>query len=215
MSSLVRTVQPTSEPVSLADAKLWCRVDNTSEDDVISTLISAAREQVETDMGRQLGAQTWVWNVDQHMRHPTMSTAVSLDLRWGVGSEAWEWPWFIWGRRYPALRSPVTPVEAVTAVTYRLDATDVEFDETTIRIGGDRDLIFEDGFPFSDEQRDAITITMTCGADASNRAIQAIKMLIVHWYENRVPVQMGTGRGIVEIPLAYQILVGGSRSWSL
>lgn len=228
MSSLTRTVAPTLEPVSLADAKLWCRVDNTAEDSVITALVQAAREQVESDMGRQFVSQTWVWTVDQRFRLPKISDAVIPDLRWGDAGEGWseaEWPWFLWGRRYPALKSPVTPVQSVSSITYRSNGADVAYDMTNFRVGGDRDLIFGDGLPISDEQRDAITITIIAGDTTVSgqnlvgvmpaKAVQAIKMLVVHWYENRVPVQMGTGRGIVEIPLAYQNLVGSSRSWSL
>ena len=219
MSSLARTVDAASEPVTLADAKLWCRIDNTAEDSVISTLISAARQQVETDTSTLLGAQTWVWTIDQVFRLPKISDAVIADLRWSDGSSGWseaEWPWFLWGRRFPALRAPVTPVTSVSSITYRQAGADVQYDLTNFRVGGLRDLIFGDGLPISDEQRDAVTITMTAGLESPPaKLVQAIKMLVVHWYENRVPVQMGTGRGIVEIPLAYQILVGGSRSWSL
>ena len=219
MSSLVRTDDDSSEPITLSDAKLWCRVDNTAEDAVISALISAARQQVETDTGRQLGAQTWVWTIDQRWRLPKINDAVDVDLRWGdAAADAWggaEWPWFLWGRRYPALRAPVTPVTAIDSITYRLGGQDVTYTDT-VRVGGDRDLIFEDGLPISDEQRDAITVTLTAGlATIPEKYLQAMRMLIVHWYENRVPVQMGRARGISELPLSYTPLVAGSRSWSL
>lgn len=225
MASLVRTVNADAEPVTLTDAKLWCRIDNTAEDSVISSLITAAREKVEADTDRQFAPQTWVWTVDQRFRLPKISDAVIPDLHWGDAGEGWgeaEWPWFLWGRRYPSLRSPVTPVQSVLSITYRSNGADASYDMTNFRVGGDRDLIFGDGLPISDEQKDAITITMVCGLTTEQavtaleeRYRQAIRMLVVHWYENRVPVQMGTGRGIVEIPLGYRELIGGARSWSL
>ncbi len=45
---------PASEPVSLAEAKLFLRIDQNAEDALITTLIAAAREAVETGCGRAL-----------------------------------------------------------------------------------------------------------------------------------------------------------------
>jgi uncharacterized phiE125 gp8 family phage protein len=50
---------PTAEPVTLAEAKLVCKVDGTAEDAYITGLISAAREQAEQELGRSLATATW------------------------------------------------------------------------------------------------------------------------------------------------------------
>lgn len=50
---------PGEEPVSLAEAKAWCRIDASDEDALVSALIAAARLQIETDTGRALVTQSW------------------------------------------------------------------------------------------------------------------------------------------------------------
>ncbi|MEQ1619683.1 MAG: head-tail connector protein, partial [Terricaulis sp.] len=45
---------PASEPITLAEAKLFLRIDQTAEDPLITTLIAAAREAVEVACGRAL-----------------------------------------------------------------------------------------------------------------------------------------------------------------
>ena len=55
---------PTTEPVTLAQAKAHLRVDNDAEDSLISALISTARGLAETKLRRALGAQTWTRTLD-------------------------------------------------------------------------------------------------------------------------------------------------------
>lgn len=50
---------PSIEPVSLAEAKLQCRVDDATDDALITSLITAAREQCEHILQRSLITQTW------------------------------------------------------------------------------------------------------------------------------------------------------------
>ncbi len=52
--SVTIVTPPASEPISLAEAKLFLRVDHDDEDDLIALLIAAAREAVETACGRAL-----------------------------------------------------------------------------------------------------------------------------------------------------------------
>lgn len=50
---------PAEEPVSLAEAKAFLKVDDNAEDGLITTLIGAARLHVESVTGRALLAQSW------------------------------------------------------------------------------------------------------------------------------------------------------------
>lgn len=56
---LERVTAPASEPVSLAEAKLYLRVDGTDDDTLISDLIVAARMNAEDFLRKSLITQTW------------------------------------------------------------------------------------------------------------------------------------------------------------
>lgn len=57
--ALIRITAPAVEPLTIAEAKLHCRVDGSDEDALITALIVAAREQAEHETGRALVTQTW------------------------------------------------------------------------------------------------------------------------------------------------------------
>ncbi|MBI4923911.1 MAG: phage head-tail connector protein [Devosia nanyangense] len=50
---------PGEEPVTLAEAKAWCRIDAGDEDALVTALIAAARLHVESMTGRALIEQSW------------------------------------------------------------------------------------------------------------------------------------------------------------
>jgi len=57
--SYTRTVDPTVEPVTLAEAKAHLNVTVSTDDTLIGALIQAAREHTETFTNRALVSQTW------------------------------------------------------------------------------------------------------------------------------------------------------------
>jgi uncharacterized phiE125 gp8 family phage protein len=50
---------PAIEPVALADAKQWLKLETSDDDDVVGALITAARLMVEAQIRRMLITQTW------------------------------------------------------------------------------------------------------------------------------------------------------------
>lgn len=50
---------PGTEPLTLAEAKLPCKVDSTDDDALITALIASARQQAEHRTGRALVTQQW------------------------------------------------------------------------------------------------------------------------------------------------------------
>jgi uncharacterized phiE125 gp8 family phage protein len=58
MSSVLLT-PPALEPLSLAEAKAWLRVEHDDDDALIAALIASARTHIEKKTRRALVAQTW------------------------------------------------------------------------------------------------------------------------------------------------------------
>lgn len=54
-----RVIEPTAEPLTLAEAKAQCRIDTSFEDDLITAFIASARRSAEHETGRSLLPQTW------------------------------------------------------------------------------------------------------------------------------------------------------------
>lgn len=64
--ALKRSVQPVTEPLSLAEAKLYLRVDGSAEDSVIMDMIVAVREAAEEYLHKSLITQSWVLTYEDY-----------------------------------------------------------------------------------------------------------------------------------------------------
>jgi uncharacterized phiE125 gp8 family phage protein len=52
------------EPISVAELKIHLRLDHTDEDSALASLITTARQQIETALGIALINQNWTWTFD-------------------------------------------------------------------------------------------------------------------------------------------------------
>jgi uncharacterized phiE125 gp8 family phage protein len=64
MSALTLHTAPVEEPVTLAEAKMHCRITSSAEDALISAWIIAARGRAENYTHRRFITQTWDWSMD-------------------------------------------------------------------------------------------------------------------------------------------------------
>ncbi len=64
---LVRIIAPITEPLTLAEAKLYLRIDGSAEDSLIADLIAVARELAEQYMRISLITQQWKISFDDYV----------------------------------------------------------------------------------------------------------------------------------------------------
>ncbi len=109
--ALTLVTPPVVEPVSLAQAKSFCRVDFTDDDTLFPVLITAAREYAERYMRRAIFNQTWTRTLDNFpMAWDRMAAMNAARLS--------EWPY--WSSIWNQLRIdlPKAKTQSVTSVTY-------------------------------------------------------------------------------------------------
>jgi uncharacterized phiE125 gp8 family phage protein len=164
---------PVSEPVSLAEAKAFLRLETSDEDDLVSHLISTAREAIERSLGLALITQT---------------VRETLDAFTGSGVQNH-------GRAY---RLAVQPLVSVTAVAVR-DAsggsTPWDADQYFVMPGLHGCLVLTpDGrFPASTLGAGGIEVTYVAGfgaagAQVPNAIRQAILLAVADGFENRTGI---------------------------
>jgi uncharacterized phiE125 gp8 family phage protein len=178
----VRTVAPTSEPVSIEEAKAQLRLDDFVEDDLVEALIAAARSHLDGYsgiLGRALITQTW------------RQTFPAFD---------------------EPLRLPLRPVASVSSVTYydannaSQTLSSAVYGLFADALGSYVALKPGQTFPTTYDRRDAVSVTFVCGESEAPAAIkQAMLLLIGHWYANREAVVIGGPA--VELPMAVAALL--------
>lgn len=162
---------PAGEPVSLAETKVYLRVDHFDEDALIASLITTARLQVEAGLGLALIDQQWMMQADCW----PLSGVVEVPLR--------------------PLQSvdEIRVLDAdgaatiVDSISYAVDAT-----SAPPRIAS------RTGFwPRPGARLAGIEIDLTVGfgadaADVPDDLRQALLALVAHWYEHRGPAEQGS-----------------------
>lgn len=174
---------PSTEPVTLTEVKSQLRIDSTTEDTYLGTLITAAREYCEMFQNRAFVSQTWELTLDT-------------------------WPCFPLKLPMPQLVS-VTSIKyydtANVETTWASSNYFVDVDSETGRVG----LGYNISLPTTTLRPiNAVKIRYVAGyADAAAvplRTKQAILMLVGHMHENRETV---SPVDLKEIPFAVSSLL--------
>jgi uncharacterized phiE125 gp8 family phage protein len=160
---------PSTEPLTYAEVKAYLRLNGDTEQTFVTSLITVARQYVESQIWRPLISQVWSMNFD----FSELNTQV-----YNINK---------------------TPIISVSSVTYydanntlqTLSASNYEYD-----IYGNPGRFRIKSMPQIYDRMNALQVNFTCGyADAASVPLpikQAMYMLIGHYYENRQDVVTGT-----------------------
>lgn len=183
-----------TEPITLDQATDHLRIDSNDDLEYVAALIPVAREYIEGVTGQVFGQSTWLMSFES----------------WGCASPE------IYGR-IPIYRSPLVSVESIKY--YAPDAATLSTLATTeyrvITTGKPGSVQVYGSFPSVDDRPDAIQISFTAGTGcpASPTLTHAVKMLVTHLYENRMPVAFASCQ---EIPYTLRTLIENNKigGWS-
>ena len=148
MESLVQTVAPVLEPVTLERAKLQCRCQHTLEDTLFHEWIRSAREWAEAETGRQPITATWRFQLD------------------AFPEESLELP------RTPVIAVTSVQYKDADGATQTLDAAKYQLagDEVAARLV----LAPGESWPATEDGREAaVTVTWTAGYGAEPKDVPA------------------------------------------
>ncbi len=165
--ALVLTAAPAAEPIALTEVKAHLRIDAGDEDALLSALIVAARMFVERTLGIALITQGWSYFFDV-------------------------WP------QAGCIALPLRPVQAVGAVkvhdgsggSVTLDAVSYAVD----LLSDPARLVLKGALPpATARELNAFEVAVTGGYgdeadDVPGPIVQALKLLVAHWFERREPV---------------------------
>jgi len=165
--SLIVSVEPSTEPVTLAEAKIHLRVDHGELDDLITELIKSARRAAEVFTSRAFVDTTFVYKVNAFPASGYIDSRILL---------------------------PRAPLDSVSSVSY-LDtngdsqtlATSV-YEVDTSSLPGRIRLKFAQSWPNTRLHPEVITITFIAGYGAASAVPAsvktAVKMIVNDLYEH-------------------------------
>jgi uncharacterized phiE125 gp8 family phage protein len=174
---------PTNEPLSLEEVKLYLRVDGAEEDTLIQSLITVAREQCESITRRALVTQTYELTLDDFPSENVISI-------------------------------PLPPLQSVASIMYKDDkGIETTLNPSNYIVDIDSEpgkIVLIDRPSFTPYPSSAVKITFTCGYSSNIpvSVVQAMKLLVSHFYENRDIV---INQSVNQVPFTVDALLSPYR----
>ena len=178
------TIAAASEPVTSAQVKTQCRIDDADSDDLITRFIAAARATVESRCGIRLITQTLAIKCDQFRD--------LCHLPFG----------------------PVQSITSIQYVDANGDTQTLATSVWELRADGlDAAVVLENGQSWPSIQTGSrVVVTVIVGfSTVPADLIQAILLLIAGWFENREEVVMGVAVANLPESVGVQSILANHR----
>ncbi|HEY0301746.1 MAG TPA: head-tail connector protein [Rhizomicrobium sp.] len=188
MSSILLTA-PAVEPLSLAEARAFLRVEHAADDDVIGALVSASRIHIEAQTRRALVTQDW---------------RITLDA----------WPA---DGRLPVRPAPLQELTAAhvldaAGVAHAVDIQSFVADRSASELAFAPWALASPGRLAAGIALDVRVGYGDAAADVPEPLRQAVRLLVAHWYENRGLAAVGT---VTILPTTVAALIAPYRMLAL
>ncbi len=182
------TVDSAVEIITIAEAKIYIRVDGSDEDSLITDMIKMARLKIESYTSRAFINQTFDYFIDMFpsnfRREP-----------WWDGTRTGRSDHHLFNQS-DFLKLPKSPVTSITSIsTFAADNTETTFDASNFRLDNasvPARIVLNDNAVWPSDLRDtqAVKIVFVAGygataADVPALVKQATYSLVAHYYENR------------------------------
>lgn len=195
---------PSQEPLTLAEAKLHCRIDTADDDALITLLLTSVRQYAEQKTARSFITQQWKYVIDSFP-----GPALENYIPWGV---EYSQP----GNAVMLEKGPIQSIDSITyvdmaGVTQTMPSTDyvADLSGTLARITPRFGKIW----PITLPQIGSATITFTAGyggtPDKVPEALKSwMKVRLAALNENREEVLTGQRITVAEMPFIDSLLDG-------
>jgi uncharacterized phiE125 gp8 family phage protein len=203
---------PSVEPVTLADAKAWLRVDTTDDDALITGLIPAARTLCEAIVKKTFVQQQYAWSFDYF---PNRLVVTPATVVWDSWLNSRLYP-YTYAQQIYVPRPPLISVDSITFYDVNNVQQTLASNQYLVELGtpGRISPLPGSQWPMTADRLYSATVNFTSGEGNSASAIQAnevlaIKQLVAHFYRNREAVIVGATAA--DVPLGVRSLLGASR----
>lgn len=188
---LVTVTPPAAEPVMLAEVKAWAKIDGSTEDAMIASMLTAAIESAE-----------------QYLKRPLITRTLKLTLDVGrsnindaLGDGVYDLPVSILSGCLPRyIKLPFAPIQSITSVvTYGTAGNATAYSNSNYYLNGDK-LTLNDSAYWPSDLRDykTVEITYVAGYGDTSSAVPAgikaaIQMHTQRMYDERIICEMPEG----------------------